>query len=77
MILVSLDIKDIFMNISVSKVIIEISELIIVSKLIENNRMKNYIYKEQLINVMKECLNQNYFKFNNKFYTQEQGLPMG
>lgn len=32
-------------------------------------------YKEQLW-VMKECLEQSYFRSNNRFYIQNQGLPM-
>ena len=26
---------------------------------------------------MQDCLKQNYFRFNNKFYSQKKGLPMG
>jgi hypothetical protein len=45
--------------------------------LIENNRMGNYEDKGQLVKVIKECLQQSYFRFNDKFYIQERGLPMG
>ena len=38
--------------------------------------MGEYRYKKQLIKVIKGCVNQNYFRFNNKFYIQKKGLPM-
>ena len=65
--LISLDVKDMFTNITVNKVI----------KLIKDNNMGEYRYKKQLMKVIKECVNQNYFRFNNRFYIQKKGLPMG
>ena len=66
--LVSLDIKDMFTNnIAVDKAL----------KLVEDNRMGNYEYKKQLVKVIKECVQQNYFRFNDRVYIQEEGLPMG
>ena len=64
--LVSLDIKDMFTNINLDKVV----------NIIEKNRMGVYQFKDQIIMVIKECIQQNYFRFNNKFYIQKFGLPM-
>ena len=65
--LISLDVMNMFTNITVHKVI----------KLINDNNVGEYRYKKQSIKVVKECVNQNYFWFNNKFYIQKKGLPMG
>ena len=46
-------------------------------RLINDNNMGEYRYKKQLMEVIKECVNQNYFRFNNKIYIQKKGLPMG
>ena len=56
-----------FTNIAVDKAV----------KLVEDNRMGNYEYKKQLVKVIKECVQQNYFRFKDRFYIQEEGLPMG
>ena len=65
--LISLDVKDMFTNITVNKVI----------KLINDNNKGEYRYKKQMLKVIKECVNQNYFRFNNKFCIQKKGLPVG
>ena len=65
--LISLDVVNMFTNIPVEKTL----------KLIEKNKLKGYEKKEELIKVIQECLKQNYFRFNNKFYIQKKGLPMG
>ena len=39
--------------------------------------MGEYRYKKQLIKVVKECENQNYFRFNNKFYIQKKRITYG
>lgn len=33
--------------------------------------------KTELFNLISCCIDANYFKFNDKFYTQDSGLPMG
>ena len=61
-------IRDRFTNITVNKVI----------KLINDNNMGEYMYKKQLMKVIKECVNQNYFRF--KMCIRDSGktniLPM-
>lgn len=66
-ILVTIDVKDMYTNISIRRVI----------ELIKSNRMKEYQYKGQLIKNIEVCMEQNYFRFNNKYYIQTRGLPMG
>uniref|UniRef100_A0A8D9BBF2 Nicotine oxidoreductase n=1 Tax=Cacopsylla melanoneura TaxID=428564 RepID=A0A8D9BBF2_9HEMI len=63
----SLDIVNMYGNIPKSE---------LVDVLIKNN-FKEYEHKEELISLVKLCLNQNYFQFNNQFYSQTDGLPMG
>ena len=63
----SLDVKDMFINIPITETI----------ELIKNNRLNNVEYKEQLIEISVVCAKQNYFRFRNRYYVQEEGLPMG
>lgn len=65
--LISLDVKDMFTNIPADKVI----------HLVKNNRLSEFENKEEVIELLSVCLRQNYFRFNNRFYVQEEGLPMG
>ena len=46
-------------------------------KILEDNNMNGYPNKAQKINLIKEIINQNYCRFNNKFYKQTVGLAMG
>ena len=68
--LISLDIKDMYTNIPVSETIYIIN--LQLQKLQEN---PNFI--KQLINSLQVVLKQNYFTFNEDFYNQMDGLPMG
>jgi hypothetical protein len=65
--LISIDVKDMFTNIPIDKVM----------ELIKENRMNKFQYKDQMVEMIKTCMEQNYFRFNNKFYIQKKGLPMG
>ena len=65
--LMSLDVKDMYTNIPI----------IDTMKLIKENNLTNIEYKEEIIECLRICLQQNYFRFNNKFYIQKEGLPMG
>ena len=65
--LISLDVKDMFTSIKVEKAI----------NLLESNNFGGYENKDQVLKVIKECLKENYFRFNNYFYVQREGLPMG
>lgn len=65
--LMSLDVKDMYTNIPTNDTI----------KIIKENNLKNIEYKEEIVDVVRICLQQNYFRFNNKYYIQNEGLPMG
>lgn len=65
--LMSLDVVDMYTNIPVNKVL----------QIIEENKLGGYENKKELVSLIKECMEQNYFRFNNKFYIQKRGLPMG
>jgi hypothetical protein len=69
----SLDIQDLYTNISVNKAV-EIT----VMKLIETKMLKDSnLTKTDMKNLLLLSLNNSYFQFNNKFYKQKTGLPMG
>ena len=63
----SLDVKDMFSNIPVERTI----------EIIKNNSLIKVEYKEQLIEILRTRVNQNYFRSNNKYYIQEDGLSVG
>ena len=42
-----------------------------------SNHNHNTAYIQQLISLLSSALNQNYFSYNNKFFLQKDGLPMG
>lgn len=42
-----------------------------------DSKVYNPILKSELKITLQECLAQNYVKFNNKCYTQNDGLPIG
>jgi Reverse transcriptase (RNA-dependent DNA polymerase) len=65
--LMSLDIKDMYTNIPIAKTV----------EIIKKNKLSNVEWKNEIIEGLELCLSQNYFRFNNKFYIQENGLPMG
>ncbi|KAL1447597.1 hypothetical protein WDU94_009868 [Cyamophila willieti] len=46
-------------------------------EILNNNDFNNYEHKEELIHLIQLCLKQNYFQFNDQFYCQTDGLPMG
>jgi retron-type reverse transcriptase len=45
--------------------------------LLKTNNLNNNPNKDHLITALGIITAQNYFTFNNKFYIQEKGLPMG
>ena len=63
----SLDVSDMFTNISVEKTV----------DIITNNNLGQYPYKSDLIKFLTVCEHQNYFMFNNKYYIQKEGLIIG
>lgn len=68
--LVSFDVSNMFPNIPTRDCI----------PLIKNTLEKSRITpqeQEEYITLFKECLEQNYFTFNNQYYIQNTGLPMG
>lgn len=66
-ILITIDVKDMFTNIPKEKVM----------ELIKENGMSGYQHKDQVVKITETLMEQNYFRFNNKFYKQTKGLPMG
>lgn len=46
-------------------------------KSIVTRNVQNYNTRRELEIVLKECMAQNYFKFNNNMYSQKDGVPMG
>lgn len=69
-ILVSFDIVNLYTNVPIDETID-----IIRNKLNRSNLLPEAV--EELINLLKETLAQNYFNFNEKFYKQTDGLAMG
>ena len=69
--LASLDIKSLFTNIPVEKAI-----TLLDNKLSELN-INFSIPKSNIIELIRLCTQQNFFSFNNKYYKQKFGLPMG
>jgi hypothetical protein len=66
----SFDIKNMYTNIPTAKVYEYIKQIL--NKTVE---MPNR--KTEILNLVKTVLDQNYFSFNNEFYTQDSGLAMG
>lgn len=66
----SIDCINMYTNIPVKDTI-----KIVKTKLIENNVSLNEV--KEVTKLLKLVLGQNYFKFNNKVYTQKEGLAMG
>ncbi|CAM4845408.1 unnamed protein product [Rotaria magnacalcarata] len=69
----SLDICDLYTNIPVQKAVDITMEKLVQSKKLENLKLT----KTDIKNLLLLSLKNNYFKFNNKFYKQKYGLPMG
>lgn len=69
-ILVSFDIKSMFSNIPTNECLILIDEILQKSNI-------NPIIATEILSCFETCLSQTYFQFNNKFYLQHTGLPMG
>ena len=68
--LLSLDINSLFTSIPIDEL------LNILDNLLDNSKLSSE-QKSDLKKLVQICLQQNYFKFNNKFYMQLDGLPMG
>ncbi|XP_045477945.1 uncharacterized protein LOC123683088 [Harmonia axyridis] len=69
--LVSFDVVNLFPSIPTTEV-----EYLVNQQLDENPSITAYM-KEETMRLLKICLGQSYFKFNEKFYQQLDGLPMG
>ncbi|CAF1371595.1 unnamed protein product, partial [Rotaria sp. Silwood1] len=71
--LASLDIQDLYTNIPVNKAID-----ITLKRLIESKKLDNLpLTKTDIKDLLNLSLKNNYFQFNDKFYEQKTGLPMG
>ena len=68
--LISFDVTNLFPSIPINETIT------LVDQLLSLNRV-NLIIKQDIINSLTVCLNQNYFEFNNITYTSKNGLIMG
>jgi hypothetical protein len=53
------------------------SDLIHIIELICNQQFIDGIIRQELVNMSKIIIEQNYFKFDNGYYSQENGLAMG
>ena len=67
----SLDIVDMYSNIPTDEVI-----SILKSKLIDSNKLSD-VEVNEIINVVSAVLKQNYFQFNEEFYSMTKGIAMG
>ena len=67
---ISLDIKDMYSNIPVQETIKIIQNQL---NIINTDQEET----EQLISLLRSSLDQNYFEFDNQYYLQSEGLPMG
>lgn len=67
---ISFDVQNLFPSIPPAEV------LILVEKLLISNNV-NYIVKQDILDLLTICLDQNYFEFNNKIYICSEGLIMG
>lgn len=69
--LVSFDVTNLFTNIPPKEC------LQLIRSILDKNATIPILEKEELYDLFQCCLNQNYFKFNNNFYTSENSLSMG
>lgn len=67
---VSFDVSNLFPSIPV------IDSVKLVEKLLLKNKV-NPVKKQEILNTLEVCVQQNYFEFNNEFYTSKEGLIMG
>lgn len=70
----SFDVKDMYPSVPIEETIKIIENIIIKDPLILG---ENTLKTDTLIDLLKVCLNNNYFQFEEKFYFQNSGLPMG
>ena len=68
--LLSFDVTNLFISVPVSETL-KLAEDILIDSAIHR------VVRDELIALMSVCTKQNYFLFNNQFYTQEEGLAMG
>ena len=68
--LLSFDVTNLFPSIPIKETITLVENL-----LSDNNT--HPIIKQEIMDTLKVCLEQNYFEFNNDFYTSNEGLIMG
>jgi hypothetical protein len=69
-ILVSFDVKNLFTNIPVS-------EAVDVAEKVLKNAGAEPPFLSEFVKLLKVCVDQNYFKFNDQFFQQTEGLAMG
>jgi len=67
---VSFDINNMYSNVPTS----DIEQII---EFICNQQFTDGLIKQELVNMSKIIIEQNYFKFDNRYYSQENGLAMG
>ena len=68
--LISFDVQNLFPSIPPNETLILVEEL-----LTKNNT--NYIIKQDILEALSVCLDQNYFEFDNTVYISKEGLIMG
>ena len=68
--LISFDVTNLFPSVPI------IDTLVLLEKLLDSQNL-NYIKKQEILESVKTCLNQNCFEFNNNFYSSNEGLIMG
>ena len=68
--LISFDVTNLFPSVPIKETII------LVEKLLTLNHV-HLIKKQEIMNLLTVCLEQNYFEFNNNIYTSNEGLIMG
>jgi hypothetical protein len=69
-ILVSFDVVSLFTSVPVNELKVALNSHIDTLNI-------NPVVKSDLVNLLNLCIDQNYFSFNNKIYTQQDGLSMG
>lgn len=67
---ISFDVTNLFPSIPI------VDTIKLVNKLLIKNNV-NFIKKQEILDILTECLKQNYFEFNGQFYTSNVGLIMG
>ena len=69
--MISLDITNMYTNIPIKDTIQILNNLLISNKTLDNLQIK------ELLQLLQVILKQNYFSFNNQYFSQNDGLIMG